>query len=288
MTRRLAYHAPETVRDAVRALAAADVPAVIGGGTMVVPELRRRELDPSAIIDLRRVRELKAIGSSNGVTTVGATVTYAEVLRRCEGGQLDVAPFADAARRITGGPQIRSQGTLGGSAAYANPASDIPAVLVGLEAQMLVVGAGGERTVHSADFFRGPFATALRNELLAGFQFKRANLAAWGHSKLKFWEGGWPIVTAFCAVRRSSGSRLRWRIGLGGVAPTPLALEVADYARARSGSPSADTLMNQLITETKCATWSDVFADADYRRQVAGVVAARALTEAADRLESRR
>jgi len=189
----LRHHAPTEVAEAVAFLDThAERAAVLAGGTMLVPSLTRGERDLDHVIDLRRLGFDAATVTADSVH-IGAMVTYAhllvssafpgtaQLLQRVAGG-------------ITGGPQIRCQGTICGSAAYANPSSEVPAVLVALDATMYLHGPGGARITPAAAFFLDAYTVDLRRgELLTGVSVA-ARAARLGYYKLKLAEGSCPSL----------------------------------------------------------------------------------------------
>lgn len=228
------------------------------GGTVLLPEMSRGAARPAAVIDLTRCG-LAGIARRDGLVTIGAATTYRQLER--EPGLLGTF-----ARHVTGGAQIRNRGTVGGSAAWANPSSDAPAVLLVLEAVMVLASPAGERRVPAAQFFTGPFRTALQpGELLAAIEIPEPAGTQHGYSKLKFGESSWPIVTAAALIRPDG----RLRVAIGGAFPVPVAVEASD----------SDELVSAVASATY-EPWSDVLASGDYRRRVAAVVARRAVETA--------
>jgi carbon-monoxide dehydrogenase medium subunit len=240
----------------------------LAGGTVLLPEIAHSRVTPSVVIDLSHA-ELDGIKAHPGGAVIGAMTTYR---------QLAVAPstapssralswLSAVARGITGGAQIRNRGTLGGSAAYANPSSDIPAVLVALGAVLTAASAHGERELRAEELFADAFRTRLSDdELLVSIRVPEpAPGARFGYEKLKFGESSWPIATAAAVVSPSGSVRL----GLGGCCAVPVALELSDAEHVADAVDSATS-----------DSWSDVLADGAYRRGVAPVVAQRALVRA--------
>jgi carbon-monoxide dehydrogenase medium subunit len=239
----------------------------LAGGTVLLPELAGLRVAPSAVIDLSRVG-LDGIRVDADGVSIGAATTYRQ-LASAAAGTPDgaIAWLGAVAGGITGGAQIRNRGTVGGSAAFANPSSDVPAVLVALGAVLTLASAGGSREVRAEDFFTEAFRTCLHDDELlvviavpdppAGTRF--------GYEKLKFGESSWPIVTAAAIIRSDST-----RVALGGCSSVPVVVEVDRAADAEEAVASA-------VTEP----WSDVLANGAYRRRVAPVVARRAIERAA-------
>ena len=142
---------------------------VLAGGQSLVPMLNLRLARPSALVDVGRVEGLAGI-SANGALRIGATTRQADALRSAVVGER--APLLTAALRHVGHPATRSRGTIGGSIAHADPAAELPAVLLALDGEVIVVSAGGERVIPAASLFTGPFETALEEaELVTAVRF---------------------------------------------------------------------------------------------------------------------
>lgn len=260
---RFTYEAPETVEDAVALLAEEGGATIVGGGTWVVPEMTNGKRTPARIVDLRRAR-LAGIRSENGSTVIGATTTYRDLIDSREVAER-LPMLRTLALGITGGAQIWNQGTVGGSACYATPASDVPAALVALGARLLAHSASGVREVPAHEFFAGPFETSLApDEVLAGIVVGRVEAS--GYYKFKLCESSWPIVTA-AYVRDDAGER----VALGAAQATPVLVEL-------DGSDPADVAARAHAAIDD--PWSDVLAPGSFRKSIAGVVAKRAAAAA--------
>ncbi|WP_434441631.1 FAD binding domain-containing protein [Lentzea sp. E54] len=255
------YTAPRDVEGVVAALANGDGLA-IGGGTMLVPDLTHGKSRPGVLVDLSRAG-LAGITATGEGAVVGAMTTYADLMAA------DVPLLPRVARGITGGPQIRHRGTAGGSACYANPASDVPACLVALKARMRLASVRGEREVGAEEFFTGGFRTVREpDEVLTAFTVPRTDTAI-GYLKFKLAESSWPIVTAAALVGAATV-----RVAIGGAAATPVVVEV----ERESWNQTHREAVLAALDDTE--PWSDVLADAAYRRRIASVIADRAVANA--------
>ena len=261
----LRYHAPDDIREACALLAErGEDAAVLGGGTWLVPLMTRGERLVSDVVDLRRLG-LGAIAESDGHLAVGARVTYADVVAS------DVvrrrAPLLHmAATGVTGGRQIHNLGTIGGSACYAFPSSDVPACLVALGARMRIEGPDGGREVGAEEFFVDAFRSALRpGEILTAVAMPVVERGV-GYHKLKLTEGSWPIATAAAVAGDGAGGA---NVTLGGVARTPLRIDGADADR-----------LDAIVAERVTDPWDDDLAPGWYRQSVAAAIARRALEQA--------
>jgi carbon-monoxide dehydrogenase medium subunit len=264
----ITYHAPRDAAEACELLAdRGERAAVLGGGTWLVPMMVRGERRVSDVVDVRDAR-IDGIARRGDEVEVGAMATYSSLL--ASDVVRDRVPLLRVvAAGITGGAQIRNVGTVGGSACFAIPSSDIPACLVALGARMLVRGPDGPREIPADAFFVDAFKTALGPaELLAAIVVPD-DATRVGYHKLKLCESSWPIATAAAVVRDG-----RATVAVGAVARTPLRLDVDPAA----GGDELDALVHERLGEP----WEDALAPGGYRRAVAGTVARRALQEALD------
>jgi carbon-monoxide dehydrogenase medium subunit len=158
------YHAPATVKDALKLLDKLDDAKILAGGHSLVPMMKLRLAQPKNIIDLRQVTGLTGIKEDKGVITVGAMTTHWDV----ESSQVlnDKAAVVSETAAIIGDPAVRNKGTIGGSLAHADPAADMPATAIALGFEFVCEGAKGKRTVKVDDWFQGLMATALKDSEL--------------------------------------------------------------------------------------------------------------------------
>ena len=260
---RLRYHRPDTPHEASALLAehVGNV-AVLSGGTQLLPQMSRDEIHVEHVVDLRGLG-LDAITTEDDHVEIGAMVTYADVLASPDlRGAAPLLPRV--ALGVTGGRQLVQQATLVGSACYNYPGSDMPGVLVALDARMRVHGTAGFREVRACGFFLGAATVDLRSgEFVASFVIGRAQHI--GYCKVKHSTGSWPIATA-AAVRNPATGALT--VTLGAVQALPVRLDLDDPDR-----------LEDQVREAVTAPWSDILAPGSYRAAIAGVVARRALAE---------
>jgi carbon-monoxide dehydrogenase medium subunit len=283
------YDAPVTVDVALQRLAAwREAATIVAGGQDVVPLMNQGRLVPSHLLDISRLplTRVEPSPAAAGAIRVGALVTHAALSR--DPTIRTAAPLlAEAAAQIGGGPQVRNRGTIGGAAAAANPAYDLPACLVALDAVCVLCAAGAERRLPAASFFLGAGRTARRpDELLLGFDLvPSAPRTGWAYIKLTFTAGGPTIAGAACVLTLAEDGRCaRAAIVLSGVAATPCAVPVA--AARLVGRPLTADAGGDIAEEVARAVadpLDDAFADGVYRRAMAGVVAAEAVQRAAGR-----
>lgn len=266
ITRAFEYHTPSSAADAAALVSSLEGDlSIISGGTWVVPEMTHGVRSPRHVVDLRRAG-LGGLARDNGSVVIGTTVTYAEVLGATEAPAL----LKTMARGVTGGGQVHNQGTLGGSACYANPASDVPGALLGLDARLRLRQGDATRELAAAEFFTGGFETAVQpGELLTEIVVPAGDERS-GYYKFKTCESSWPIATACCTL--DAGGAVT-RLALGGVAAAPVLVEQAIGATDAAA-------VEEAVRVTEFEPWSDVLADGGYRRRIAGVVAKRAFVAA--------
>jgi aerobic carbon-monoxide dehydrogenase medium subunit len=275
ITETFRYVSPADAHGIADALAGGEPGAVVlGGGTMLVPEMTHGRTRPRLVVDVARASMSYVREEDDGLHVGGAT-TYSDLL---------ASPVAQSAAPllyrlstgITGGPQIRNRGTIGGSASYANPSSDVPAALVASRARLRLLSASGVREVDASQHVTGAFTTVRRpDEVL--FEAVLPSMppgTRMGYVKLKLSESSWPIATAAAVV--TDGEPVR--VALGGVADRPLLVDV-DPPPPQDGGAWRQHVQD-VVHAALTVPWSDVLADGEYRRQVAPVVAVRAVTQA--------
>jgi aerobic carbon-monoxide dehydrogenase medium subunit len=263
---RFVYHSPSSEDEAAELVVEhGDQAEVVAGGTWVVPEMTQGRRRPRRVVDLARAG-LAGVARENGHLRIGPTTTYTGVERSGEAPTL----LRDMARGITGGAQIRNQGTIGGSLCYANPASDAPGALAALGARVQVRGPDTTREVTVEEFVTGPFTTILADdELVTAILIPaRDDGTRFGYVKFKLCESSWPIVTAGAAV---SGEGRLVALAVGGAAPRPYSLSV-------DGLDDGD--VEQAARDAMPEPYADVLASAPFRRHLAGVIAKRAVAAA--------
>ncbi|MGW5238495.1 FAD binding domain-containing protein [Monashia sp. NPDC004114] len=276
------YVAPTTVQDAVAALAEhGDEAKVLAGGQSLLPILRMRLNAPSVVVDLGRIPELQGISEDGDHLVIGAMTTYAALLAS-EAVATHAALLSKAVATVAD-PQIRHRGTVGGALVHADPAGDVGAPALALEAELVIAGAGGStRTVAAEDFFEDLFTTAVGDgELLT--QIRIPKHTGWGAHYEKFVRVShqWSIVGIAATVRSEGGSIAEARVGLTNMGSTPLRAKAVEAALV--GQPATDAAVRAAVASVAEGTNppSDLNGDADYRRHLATVLTRRAVLAAA-------
>jgi len=274
------YTAARSVAEAVAALARGGEEAkVLAGGQSLVPMLNMRLARPSLLVDINRARELDYIREADGAVRIGAT-TRQRAFERWASSQLPLA--AEALSRV-GHTAIRNRGTVVGSLVHADPASELPAVLLCLDGSVVARSEQGERVIPAGDLYVAPLTTALRPGELA--VEARLTLppagAGWGFAEVARRHGDFALVGSIAVVSLDqSGRVVRARVGFFGVGATPARGSAAEAALM--GQTPTPTLIKDAARAAAAALRpdADIHATADYRRRVAAVLAERTLIAA--------
>ncbi|HET9477047.1 MAG TPA: xanthine dehydrogenase family protein subunit M [Dehalococcoidia bacterium] len=279
------YHDPETLEEAVRLLAEYEGEAkVIAGGQSLMPLLNMRLARPQALVDLRRIAGLDYIRRENGGLAIGALTRQRDVERSADVAEL--FPLLQAATRFIAHPQIRNRGTIGGSMAHADPAAELPAVAVSLDATFAITGPQGERAVAAGDFFVSFLTTSLGPEdVLTEVRFPGlGRRMGWSFQEVARRHGDFALAGVAVALAIESGKCRNARVALFGVAGTPVRARRAEQV-LEGETPSGELMREAAMTaaEEMDEPVADIHASAEYRRHVAGVLTRRALEEAASR-----
>lgn len=281
-----AYRAPRTVEEALATLAEAPGETILlAGGQSLVPLLNMRLARPAVIVDLNRVAGLDGIEVANGTIRIGAMVRQ----RRLELDPLirEQLPLLTEAAGYIAHLPIRTRGTVGGSLAHADPAAELPAVVTALRARMLVRNADGTtESLASEKFFLGPLTTAIgAGRMLVAIEIDPPPAGTgWAFLEVARVHGAFALVGAAALVHADAAGRVDLvRLALGGVGGTPFA--PAGLEKMLIGERLTKSLLAQVakhVRESLDPT-GDAHADAQYRREVAGTLAAKALAAAAGR-----
>lgn len=275
------YVAPTSVGEALSALAEAGEDAkVLAGGQSLLPILRMRLNAPNSLIDLGRVEELQGIREDGDALVIGAMTTYADLL--ANDAVREHAALLSAAVAKVADPQIRHRGTVGGALVHADPAGDVGAPALALDAEFVVAGPSGERTVAAGEFFRDLFETAVgAGELLT--QIRVPKHTGWGARYEKFVRVAhqWSIVAVGATVRVEGGSIAEAKIGLTNMGSTPL--RATQVEQALVGLAATEEAVREACAAAAEGTSppSDLNGDSDYRRHLATVLTRRAVLAAA-------
>ncbi len=259
-----AYHRPSSLADAKAALASADDGRLLAGGQTLIPTLKQRLAQPSDVIDLSAIAELRGITVGGGSVTIGATTPHADVAASAEVKQ--AIPALAHLASLIGDPQVRNLGTIGGALANSDPTADYPAAVLALGATVHT----DRREIAADDYFKGLFETALDDgEIITKVTFPAPEKA--GYAKFPNPASRYAIVGVMVA-KTARGVRVAVT-GAGACA-----FRVGDMESALDGSFSANALRDVSVSADGFN--SDLHASAEYRAHLVGVMARRAVTAA--------
>jgi aerobic carbon-monoxide dehydrogenase medium subunit len=251
---------------------------LLAGGHSLLPLMKLRLAAPSALVDIGRIGELSYVRDGGDHVAIGALTThedvhYNDLLRREN-------PLVAHAAGEVGDPQVRHRGTIGGSISHGDPASDLPTVMVALDATLVVRGPGRERTVGAGDFFKSFFITDLgQQEILTEVRVPKLAGAGWSYQKFHTRAQDWAIVGVAAVAAGGNGGGGRAAVALTNMGETPVRARAVEEALAGGADPAAAA--EQALEGTSPP--SDALASAEYRNHLARVLTRRALEEARQR-----
>jgi aerobic carbon-monoxide dehydrogenase medium subunit len=271
------YEVAESAEHAVSLLTEREDAKLLAGGHSLLPAMKLRISRPSCLIDIGGLSELDYVRDDGDRIAIGAVTRHKDV--RDAPLLQEHCPIVSFTAGQVGDPQVRHRGTIGGSVSHSDPASDLPAVLFAVDAEMVVRGPGGERTIPAIDFCTGVFQTALQEgEMLVEIRVPKLPASTgWSYVKMSRRAQDWATVGAAAIVERSNGGISRAAVALTNMGATPVrarAVEraIADGAGIDEAAPLAGEGRNPP---------SDQAASAEFRLHLAGVLTRRALEQAA-------
>lgn len=279
------YHRASSVAEAGRLLTEHPGAKVLAGGHSLIPILKLRLAAPAVVIDIGRIPEMKGISVGAEVLTIGALTTHAELASSQE-LQAKASAIAEAASQI-GDPAVRNRGTIGGNIAHADPASDLPQVLVALGATFHLTAPGGSRSVAAEDFFEGLMMTSLReDEMLIGVETPAAGPGQGSaYAKLPHPASRYAVIGAAANITVADGKCSAASVVLGGLTSKPTrasSVEDALVGRVPAEAAIADASKN-VADDLGDDLMGDIYASEEYRKAVAHVWVRQALAAAVRR-----
>jgi carbon-monoxide dehydrogenase medium subunit len=276
------YACPTTLSDAVALLASHDGEAKpLAGGQSLVPMMAFRVASPSLLVDLRKLLELRQIKIADDGVTLGAMVRWRDIL---DDARLRKAhPLLVAAVEHVAHYQIRNRGTVGGSIAHADPAAEMPGIVVTCEAKIAVVGKAGARVIDAANFFQGPLMTALKPDEI----ITEIRLPAWpakrrfGFQEFARRRGDFALAAAMLFYDEDGGKARNAHVGAVGVADRPLRLSAVEQVLNGNKIDEAVIAKAEAATSASVDPDDDIHASGAYRKALIGVMVERALKSAA-------
>jgi len=283
------YVIPATLEEAIGDLAQDDVEAhVLAGGQSLVAAMNMRMSRPELLVDLGKLDELDYVREQNDHLAIGAmttkrTVEFSPVV-------LTTQPVLHAATLVLAHPQIRNRGTIGGSMAHADPAAEYPAVALLLDAAFDAQGPNGKRTVAASDFFISYFTTALEEgEILTEVRIpKMASGAGWAFQEFARRHGDYAMAGVGVTLELDrAGHCQNTKVVPFALGPTPTrATGVEEAINGERPSGELFTSACKKIADGIEDPTADIHADVEYRRELAGILGARALAEAVQRAQA--
>jgi carbon-monoxide dehydrogenase medium subunit len=272
------YHAPRTVKESVLLLNEhADEAKILAGGQSLVPAMNFRIARPAHLIDINRVSELDYLTQSGSVLAIGALTRHDQLESPVVSGPLGQL-LPEVARHL-GHLPIRTRGTVVGSIAHADPAAEWCAVAVALDADIVATSSAGSRTIPAGEFFKTVFTTSLRpDELITEVRFPILD-DGWstGFAEFSRRAGDFAIALAIVAVKTEDGVVADARIGMGGVAGRPMRVPAAEASLVGKPIDASSCRRAADIVSANVQPLEDIHGSVEYRRDLAGVMAYRAL-----------
>jgi aerobic carbon-monoxide dehydrogenase medium subunit len=277
---RFDYEPASSVEQALELLAGKEDAKPLAGGHSLIPAMKLRAVRPSLLVDIGPLRgELAYVRDAGERIAIGALTRHAELQR--DPLLQEHCPIVSHTAGLVGDPQIRHRGTIGGSLRHADPAGDLPAVVLALGAELVVRGSGGERVVPSGEFFRGVWETAVEpGELLVEIRVpKLGTWTGWSYQKFTRRALDWAAVGVAVLLTRENGSVREPRVALASMGGTPLRASATEAAL--TSADAAGAAAERIAEGTEPS--DDAFASAEFRSHLARVLGRRAIEEALSR-----
>lgn len=254
---------------------------IIAGGQSLLPLMKLRLARPSVLIDLGRISELSYIREGDDHIAIGARTRHHDL--QYSDTLIKQCPLLAFTASLVGDPQVRHRGTIGGSTAHGDPASDLPSVLLALDAEFVMKGPSGERTVGASDFFKGLFETALNSgDVLTEIRVPRlGDNEGWSYLKFNRRAQDWAIVGVAALIDRSNGGISNARISLTNMGMTPMRASSVEEALRGASADTVESAAQEASAGTQPS--SDHHASSEFRQHLARVLVRRAVEEALNR-----
>ena len=275
------YACPTTLPEAIALLASHDDAKPIAGGQSLVPMLAFRLAQPSLLVDLRKLADLRGIRISDAGVTLGAMVRWRDIE---DDERLETAhPLLKAAIAHVAHYQIRNRGTVGGSIAHADPAAEMPGIAITCDAEIAVVGKSGAHVIQAADFFQGALTTALTpDEIIVEIRLPAWPAGRrWGFQEFARRRGDFAMAAAAVFYDQDARGKARnAHVGVIGVGDRPLRLTAVEDVLNGQSIDEATIAKADAATSAAVDPQDDIHASAAYRRSLVGTMVERALKNA--------
>ncbi|HJS59182.1 MAG TPA: xanthine dehydrogenase family protein subunit M [Vicinamibacteria bacterium] len=278
------YYRAKSVAEAAELLRSKADAKLLAGGHSLLPAMKLRVAGPAALVDIGRIAELRGIKTAGGALSIGALTTHAEIAASAE--VRNACPLLTETAGQVGDIQVRNRGTIGGSIAHADPAADLPAALLALEAKVTASDGRASREIAAADFFVDLFTTALRpGEIVTSISVPRqgAGLGA-AYLKHRHPASSYAVVGVAALVEIAGGKCGSIALAVGGVTVKPVRATTAEQAlTGRTADDAAFAAAAENVRDAIHDPLSDLYASGEYRTHLAVVMTKRALALAARR-----
>jgi carbon-monoxide dehydrogenase medium subunit len=268
------YEVAESVEHAISLLGEKEDAKLLAGGHSLLPAMRLRLARPATVVDIGRLNDLSYVREDGDAIAIGALTRHADV---ASAALLDEhCPLVSFAAAQIGDPQVRHRGTIGGSIAHGDPASDLPSVVLALDGEMVARGPRGDRTIAARSCFTGVFQTAIGpDEMLVEVRVPKLGGAGWSYTKMHRRAQDWATVGVAVVARNGDGTA----VALTNMGATSLRATAVEEALAGGASIEDAAALAAEGTEPP----SDHAASSDFRKHLARVLTRRALEEASAR-----
>ena len=272
------YARASSLDDAIARLAASGAKAIAGGHSLV-PLMKLRLSEPATLVDISKIPGLSGIRQNGGKIEIGATTTHSEIAASTL--LRDTCPIVAEAASEIGDPQVRNRGTIGGSIAHADPAADFPAVVLALDAEIVITGKSGQRVVKASNFFRGFYDVDLdAGELITAVQFEPIASAA--YVKLHQRASHYAIVGAAAALTMKGGVIEAARVAVTGATTHAIRLAGVEQSLAGQKADGVAAAVQNAAADVPDVN-VDLHASEDYRKAMIPVFVRRAVERAIER-----
>jgi carbon-monoxide dehydrogenase medium subunit len=271
------YEVAESADHALELLRTKEDAKLLAGGHSLLPLMKLRLASPGTLIDIGRLSDLRGVRDGGDHLAIGALTRHHDLHNDPLARQH--CPLIAHAAGLVGDPQVRHRGTIGGSLAHGDPASDFPTMALVLDADIVARGPNGERTIGAGAFFNGFFDTALaEDEIITEVRVPKVGNAGWSYIKFRQRALDWPTVGVAVLLGAQNGSIEGVRVGLANMGQTPVRATAVESALAGAPRDQIDAAAEKADEGTDPP--SDTWGSADYRRHLARVLTGRALKEA--------
>jgi aerobic carbon-monoxide dehydrogenase medium subunit len=280
------YYRATSVSDAVKALEKNKGAKLLAGGHSLIPAMKLRVANPPMLVDIGHVKGLNGIKVSRKEVKIGALTTHAAVAASEELKQ--ACPILVEAAALIADPQVRNRGTIGGSLANADPASDYPTLITALDATLIATGPKGEREIEARKFFKDLFTTALKRDevltsiIVPSYGYRPGMGGA--YLKHRHPASNYAVVGVAALIGLEDGKVARAVVVVGGATANPVHAKSVESS-LKGKEPTEETIAAATAQMDIDATLGDAYASSEYRAHLAKVMAKRALLLAAERAQ---